>query len=354
MADQKWILEGWDTFARESYPISGEFTSEADAVAAAHRQLEELERMQPSESSGGQAGIQDQVFVVGPAGQRYRVVSSPQAGPAVDQCPPEVLAGVLCAGGLRSDGSVAWPSFSEFLAAIQRDCGWEQVPHDTIAALAVRCGPAEIDQLIRELDALDDADLVDDAGDVGDEYWRLRTSYSDVLAKVGEPAIDPLLRALKSSNPQTRYYAARALGLIGSPRAFDPLVASLAEEHEVPTRWGLIEALGRIADARAVPILLPYLQGQGAGVRRDGHTIRSAANALGMIGTADVIQPLSQILATDPDWFVRLGAAEGLGKIHHPLATEALRRALQDPDPRVRAEALAALQRRPGITVDPE
>ena len=75
MADQKWRLEGWDTFARESYPIPGEYA--AEALAAAHRQLEELERTQPSESSGGQAGIQDQVYVVGPAGQRYRVESPP-------------------------------------------------------------------------------------------------------------------------------------------------------------------------------------------------------------------------------------------------------------------------------------
>jgi hypothetical protein len=69
-------------------------------------------------------------------------------------------------------------SFSDVLAEIQRDCGWEHIPCDKISALARLCGPAEVDHLIRELDALDDADLVDDAGDVGDEYWRLRSAYS--------------------------------------------------------------------------------------------------------------------------------------------------------------------------------
>lgn len=76
MADQKWRLEGWDTFAGESYHISGEYESEALAVAAAKRELEESERTQPSESSGGQAGIQDGVYVVGPGGHRYRVLPS--------------------------------------------------------------------------------------------------------------------------------------------------------------------------------------------------------------------------------------------------------------------------------------
>jgi len=75
MAGRAWRLEGWDTFARESYSIPGEYPSETLAVAAAHRQLEELERTQPSESSGGQTGIQDKIYVVGPAGQRYRVES---------------------------------------------------------------------------------------------------------------------------------------------------------------------------------------------------------------------------------------------------------------------------------------
>jgi hypothetical protein len=75
-AEPKWRLEGWDTFAGESYPIPGEYQSEALAVAAAKRQLEELEQEQPRESSGGPSGIQDAVYVVGPAGQRYRVLPS--------------------------------------------------------------------------------------------------------------------------------------------------------------------------------------------------------------------------------------------------------------------------------------
>lgn len=70
----QWRLEGWDTFAGESYPIPGGYATEAKAVTAAKRWLARIERAQPSAQSGGQDGIQDRVYVVGPDGQRYRVL----------------------------------------------------------------------------------------------------------------------------------------------------------------------------------------------------------------------------------------------------------------------------------------
>ena len=67
-------MEGWDTFAGESYAIPGAYRTEAKALAAAKRWLMKLERHQPVAISGGQEGIQDQVDMVGPDGQRYRVL----------------------------------------------------------------------------------------------------------------------------------------------------------------------------------------------------------------------------------------------------------------------------------------
>jgi HEAT repeat protein len=233
-------------------------------------------------------------------------------------------------------------TFSAILSEIKRDCGWEHVPYDKVSALAKLCGPAEVDQLIQELEALNDADLEEDAGDVSEQYGRLRTAYSQALGEVGEPAVDPLLAVLGSDNPRTRAYAARALGLIGSTRAFDPLVALLAQEGEHLTRLSLLEALGGLGDERAVEVLLPYLKPPAQANRE--WIVRTAANALGAIGTETVIQPLSEVLATDPDWVARLGAAEGLRKIRHPLAVEALRSARKDQDARVRAEVMAALK----------
>jgi len=241
-----------------------------------------------------------------------------------------------------SPAEVVMASFSDLLAEIQQDCGWEHIPYDKISALARLCGAAEVDHLIRELDKLNDADLVNDVGDIGDEYWRLRTAYSQALAEVGEAAIEPLLRALGSENPKARAYAAKALGRIGTGCAFSPIIDLLATETDGVIRMSLIEALGGLRDERAVTVLLPYLKAPDQ-VNR-GWIIRVTANALGSIGSESVIGPLAEVLVSDPDWFARIGAAEGLRKIRHPSAAASLRKALKDDDARVRAAAAAGLQ----------
>ena len=68
----RWKISGFDTFAGESYPLRGGFTSQEAAERAALRRLGVLEMMQPSDVSGGQGGIQDQVFVHRPDGTSYR------------------------------------------------------------------------------------------------------------------------------------------------------------------------------------------------------------------------------------------------------------------------------------------
>ena len=68
-----WWLEGWDTFAEESYPLPGKFHTKEKAIKAARRYLRKLEKSQPTETSGGQDGIQDQVYVRGPDGFRSRI-----------------------------------------------------------------------------------------------------------------------------------------------------------------------------------------------------------------------------------------------------------------------------------------
>jgi HEAT repeat protein len=227
--------------------------------------------------------------------------------------------------------------FHALLDSIKADCAWEIIPHDKVSALAKLCGPEEVRALIRELDRLDDADLEDDPGDGIDAYWRLRTALSQALAEVGEPAVDALLNALRSTNPQTRAHAARALGRIGTPRAFEPLVALLAAEGQDTVQMSLIEAPGRLGDERAVGVLLPYLKAPARQNR--GWFVRLAANALGRVGTPSVVPHLAEVLASDPDWFARLGAAEGLRRIKLPQAADGLRRALHDEDARVRTEA---------------
>ncbi|MCE9556607.1 MAG: HEAT repeat domain-containing protein [Planctomycetes bacterium] len=190
-------------------------------------------------------------------------------------------------------------NFNTLLAEVQQDCGWGciQVPDGKIRELASMCGPAEVAQIIDSLDALDDADLEDDAGDIADEYHSLSEFYSGVLAAVGEPAVAPLLGALGSRNPNTRAYAASTLGRIGTPHAFERFLAMLTSETDNKVRFFLIIALGELRDERAVAVLLPYLKVTEPLNR--GRNIRTAAKALGRIGSNDVILPLAEVLDTD-------------------------------------------------------
>ena len=81
--DEQWKLEGYDTFSEESYSLSGNYPDRQSAEAAARKRLLELERTQPTSSSGGQDehGIQDHVFVVRPDGTKYRFTTTPPPTP---------------------------------------------------------------------------------------------------------------------------------------------------------------------------------------------------------------------------------------------------------------------------------
>jgi HEAT repeat protein len=167
--------------------------------------------------------------------------------------------------------------------------------------------------LIEELEALDDADLEDDCGDGIDDYWQLRTFFSQVLAQIGEPAVPPLIEALKSSNPQTRAYVARSLGLIGTPQAIEPIVRLLETEPDFDAKLSFIAALGEIGDPCAVEILLPYVHPPE---QQNRHSIIAVTvQALERIGTEEVLQPLFLLWEFDPDPYVRRCAADALKAI---------------------------------------
>jgi HEAT repeat protein len=59
-----------------------------------------------------------------------------------------------------------------------------------------------------------------------DRAYFLRSAAVDALAQIGAPAVEPLISALNSSNPNVREAAATALGQIGDVRALNALRAS--------------------------------------------------------------------------------------------------------------------------------
>jgi hypothetical protein len=74
-----WQLEGYDTFSAEPYRLGHGvdyqllYDSDTAAYTDALRRLDELDRTQPDAGGQGPHGIQDQVWIVHPDGQRERI-----------------------------------------------------------------------------------------------------------------------------------------------------------------------------------------------------------------------------------------------------------------------------------------
>jgi len=86
------------------------------------------------------------------------------------------------------------------------------------------------------------------------------------LAKMGAPALEPLLAALGASQAPVRTYAAMALGELKDTRAVGPLVAAL-KDSDGAVRSFAAQSLGMLKDARAVEPLVAAYQDDDATVR---------------------------------------------------------------------------------------
>ena len=150
--------------------------------------------------------------------------------------------------------------------------------------------------------------------------------------------ISELVKALhEHTDPQVRQYAAYLLGQAKNPRAIQPLIESLADfdksvreqamlalsaigkaaieslaeamkEPKWETRYRAAEALGKIADEKAVKPLI-----QGLRDNRD-HVRYMAAKSLHEIGDSDAVEPLIMLLK-DENVYVRPMAVHALGAL---------------------------------------
>ncbi len=154
------------------------------------------------------------------------------------------------------------------------------------------------------------------------------------LKKIGDPAIHALVQAFRDDDWHIRLGAARALVRIGSP-AVDSLIQAL-HAGSPAVMMGAAAALGKIGDPRAIePLVVVLLQ-------EDWDIGRIAVHALGMMG-ADAVEPLTRVLekGSETAW---KGAVESLVMIGEP-ARPLFVALLADENYRVRAGAAEALDR---------
>ena len=133
----------------------------------------------------------------------------------------------------------------------------------------------------------------------------VRSEAKDELSVV----VDKIIKVLKYGGMTEKADAVVALGMIGDPRAVEPLIEYLKYSKNVHLRTEIVKALGRIGDKRATPALITVLESDSPSYMR-----AAAAKALGEIGDKRAIPALERALK-DKYPYIRSQAAQSLKKI---------------------------------------
>ncbi len=138
---------------------------------------------------------------------------------------------------------------------------------------------------------------------------------SDALILIGEPAVWPLINALKTGSMPVKADIYRTLVKIGKP-AIEPLVKSLGDSNPA-VRSGAAIVLGKLGEACAIEPLLEMLRQEKMEkiLESDSasYTMRMIEGALASIGEPAII-PLQKALE-DKNGIVRWVASEALWEI---------------------------------------
>lgn len=200
----------------------------------------------------------------------------------------------------------------------------------------------------------------------GDKIKRAESAFHlGVMRSVR--ALPFLVKALSSPSPEVTFSCLNALSKIGTPEAIDAVMEYLVSYPEMetlrvaevilerkqkfypyledwldqgeedPARLSfIIDLMGAVKDAGAVPLLQRYL------VHEDYEVRARSARALGSIGDFTACKVLVNTLG-DENSEVRAEAAESLGKVQCDNAISRLRQGLSDPDLTVKMNCAIAL-----------
>ncbi|MCM8854400.1 MAG: HEAT repeat domain-containing protein [Candidatus Thiodiazotropha sp.] len=216
-----------------------------------------------------------------------------------------------------------------------------------------------------------------ETGDEADRCYAART-LGVLRSNIAVPF---LIERLKDEDVDVCIDAAEALGRIGDEAAVPALTDSLQNDTSGEVCSMVTEALGKIASAECVDLLLNVLTERPEGLEWDGDWDTwwdiqlEAVKALGAVGAVKAVDSLVAFINDDAQQDIenevlnalvsisgvgldqviervqdttnkrlsRRRAIHALAESHSPSSTRVLGRSLQDADPEVRAEAALAL-----------
>jgi HEAT repeat protein len=162
-----------------------------------------------------------------------------------------------------------------------------------------------------------------------------RASVAGLVA-VGQPAVAPLIEALRDRDARLREAAIEALGGIGGADSAAALATAVGDDRST-VRQAAAPALARAGGPGAVPALRTAL------AHKDPATRRAAAAALGLLTDPAAAEAL-RACTGDRDRAVRDAAMHALAALGTSGAVDALCAALLEGDRDARASAVSALR----------
>ncbi len=205
--------------------------------------------------------------------------------------------------------------------------------NDYLGALSAKSASSRQEAAFALLNYIQEAKRWQSLSDLND---RLRFDREKFLGENPEfvPKLIELFNEARGRDPKVVQYVSQVLSLVGGPEASVTLLETLKQGGPAEQDIFVMIALGKMREARAVPLILNRVESDDAGVKY------AALFSLGFFDDTSAVEALKRAL-NDPDpladWNAAFslaresGAKDGQGSIMHGEAVPVLKRLL-DPE----------------------
>jgi HEAT repeat protein len=170
---------------------------------------------------------------------------------------------------------------------------------------------------------------------LNDRSRRVHNSAVQALARIGEPAVAPLIDSLVDGRWKVRAGCVTSLRIIGVRNSLKYIIPLLGDENHYVRRESA-KSVGRLGDGRYTECLLPLLNDPVRGVRL------AAAGALGKTSGNDIVEALSERFYREDDHLVKERIVESLGLIGTEDAMAEIQKAVEKSPYELRKKLIEA------------